>query len=267
MTEPDLRDADADALIEAAAAAADAARLVIKPFFRAGLDAESKSDESPVTLADRNAETAIRSVLSARYPSFGVLGEEFGLERPEARFRWVIDPIDGTRAFITGRPTFGTLVALLDRDRPMLGVIDQPITGERWIGFAGRPTIFTGPYAGRAGVRECRSLQHAELSCTSPEIIQPEHRGRWNQLAAQVRRTSWGGDCYAYGLLALGQIDLIVETGLKVWDWAALQPVIAGAGGLVTDWQGQALRPEGDGRVLAVGDPALHALALEYLRP
>ena len=140
-----------------------------------------------------------------------MLGEEFGLDRPEARLRWVLDPIDGTRAFITGRPTFGTLIALLDGDRPILGIIDQPVTGERWVGAAGRPTRFRGPLGGRAGCRPCPSLAEAELSCTSPEMLAATTWPRWERLAAAVRRNYWGGDCYAYGLLALGQIDVIAE--------------------------------------------------------
>jgi myo-inositol-1(or 4)-monophosphatase len=242
--------------VAAAAAAADAAGAAIRPHFRGAVAADLKSDQSPVTIADRNAEQAMRAELNRLCPDCGILGEEFGLERPEARLRWVLDPIDGTRAFITGRPTFGTLVALLDGDTPMVGVIDQPVTGERWIGASGRPTVFSGPLGGRIGTRACPDPGHAELSATSPEMFGPD-LPRFQKLAAQVRRTYWGGDCYAYGLLALGQIDVIAECDLKPWDWAALLPVIAGAGGRLTDWQGNPPRQDGDGRVIAVGDPAL----------
>lgn len=198
----------------------------------------------------------MRAVLGARCPDCGILGEEFGLERPEARLRWVLDPIDGTRAFITGRPTFGTLVALLDGDEPLIGIIDQPVTGERWIGAAGLPTRFDGPLGGRVGTRPCATLGQAELSCTSPEMLGAD-LPVFQALAARVRRNYWGGDCYAYGLLALGQIDVIVECDLKPWDWAALLPVIRGAGGVVTDWQGNSPRVNGDGRIIAAGDPVL----------
>ncbi len=207
----------------------------------------------------------MRALLSARFPEHGILGEEGGLHRPDSRLRWVLDPIDGTRAFITGRPTFGTLIALLDEETPVLGIIDQPVTGERWVGAAGRPTRFQGKFGGRTGCRACPSLAEAELSCTAPEML-GRHRPAWERLAGSVRRVSWGGDCYAYGLLALGQIDVIAEADMKVWDWAALMPVVQGAGGLLTDWSGEALRPEGDGRVLAVGDPGLLGPAVEMLR-
>ncbi len=207
----------------------------------------------------------MRAVLSERLPDHGILGEEFGLERPDARYRWVLDPIDGTRAFITGRPTFGILVALLCGDEPILGVIDQPVTGERWIGAKGRTTVFRGSMGGRLGCRPCPSLAHAELSCTSPEMLSASDTPRWQHLAARVRRNYWGGDCYAYGLLALGQIDIIAESDMKIWDWAPLAAVVEGAGGRVTDWNGAPLRPDGDGRVLAVGDPALLPLAVAAL--
>ena len=178
--------------------------------------------------------------------------------------RWVLDPIDGTRAFITGRPTFGTLIALFQDDRPIIGVIDQPVTGERWVGAAGRPTEFRGSFGGRAGCRPCLALSDAELSCTSPEMLGSD-APRWERLRRAVRRNYWGGDCYAHGLLALGQIDIVAENDMNVWDWAALVPVIEGAGGSVTDWQGRTLRPDGDRRVLSVGDKTLLPAILREL--
>ena len=256
MASATLAQAEIERLAAAAEAAADAAGAVVRPFFRAGVAADLKSDRSPVTIADRSAEQAMRAVLAERYPDHGILGEEFGLDRPDARLRWVLDPIDGTRAFITGRPTFGILVALLDGETPLIGVIDQPVTGERWVGAVGRATTFRGPYGGMAGCRLCPSLADAELSCTSPEMLGPDEP-RWQRLAGAVKRNYWGGDCYAHGLLALGQIDVIAETTMNLWDWAALVPVVEGAGGKVTDWSGRKLRSDGDGRVLSVGDPTL----------
>jgi myo-inositol-1(or 4)-monophosphatase len=259
-----LTDPAPDRLIEAAEAAAEVAAAVVRPFFRSGVATEQKGDASPVTIADRSAEQAMRAVLRERFPDHGILGEEFGLERAEARLRWVLDPIDGTRAFITGRPTFGTLIGLLDGDTPLLGLIDQPITGERWIGLREQATRFRGPFGGRAGCRPCATLDQAELSCTTPEML-GQDTPRWQRLAGAVRRVSWGGDCYAYGLLALGQIDVIAESTMKPWDWAALVPVIEGAGGRMTDWRGAPLRLDGDGRTLAVGDPALLSDAVSLL--
>ena len=251
--------------VAAAEAAADVAGAVIRPFFRAPLDAAQKADRSPVTIADRTAELAMRAVLAERLPEHGILGEEFGLDRPEASLRWVLDPIDGTRAFITGRPVFGTLVALLQDGVPVLGVIDQPVTGERWVGVAGRPTRFRGPFGGRPGCRPCPALGRAELSCTSPAMLDVEETPRWQRLAGAVNRVSWGGDCYAYGLLALGQLDLVAEAEMQPWDWAALVPVVEGAGGRVTDWEGRPMRLGGGRRVLAVGDPAMVPEAVALL--
>jgi myo-inositol-1(or 4)-monophosphatase len=256
--------AELERFIAGAEAAADVAGAAVRPFFRAAFAVDTKDDRSPVTIADRSAEQAMRAVLAERFPEHGVLGEEFGLDRPDARLRWVLDPIDGTRAFVSGRPTFGTLIALLDGATPILGVIDQPVTRERWIGAVDRRTVFRGPYGGRSGCRPCPSLGQAELSCTSPEMLEQD-QPRWERLRGAVRRNYWGGDCYAHGLLALGQIDVIAECTMKLWDWAALVPVVEGAGGRVTDWSGRTLRPDGDGRVLSVGDPALLPAVVDLL--
>ncbi len=252
-------------LVELANDLADAAGEVIRPYFRTKLSADQKSDLSPVTEADRAAERAMRALITAQDPTQGILGEEFGLENPDSPLRWVLDPIDGTRAFITGRPIFGTLIGLLHDGKPILGIIDQPITGERWFGFRGARTIFRGPCRGVAGTRACPSLADAELSATSPQMLGDEGLPRFQRLAAAARRVTWGGDCYAYGLLALGHIDIIAERDLKVWDWAALVPIVEGAGGRMTDWQGQPLREGSPGDALAVGDPALLPQAIASL--
>jgi histidinol phosphatase-like enzyme (inositol monophosphatase family) len=254
------------AWVEAANSAADAAGAVIRRYFRAGLGVESKADLSPVTAADREAEAALRLVLRQSCPGHGLTGEEMPPDDPDARLVWLIDPIDGTRAFITGRPSFCTLIALLDQDRPVLGLIDQPVTGERWIGADGFEPRFRGRFGGVMGTRSIASLGEAELSCTSPDMHHPDHAARFQRLAQATRRTSWGGDAYAYGLLALGQIDIIAESSMKPWDWAALVPVITAAGGSVTDWQGQPLTEASDGTVLALGNPALLPAAVAALR-
>jgi myo-inositol-1(or 4)-monophosphatase len=237
--------------------AADLAGRVIRPLFRSALLVEAKGDASPVTEADRAAERAIRDLLAARLPGHGVIGEEYGEDRPDAEWAWVLDPIDGTRAFVTGRPMFGTLIALLHRGVPVLGLIDQPVTGERWIGVAGQPTRLRSPIGGVAGCRPCATLAEAELSCTSPDMFDAATAPRFAALKAQARRTTWGGDCVAYGLLSIGMVDVVVDAGMQPWDWAALVPVVEGAGGRCTDWTGRPLRLDSDGTVLAVGDPAL----------
>jgi myo-inositol-1(or 4)-monophosphatase len=243
--------------IAAAEAAADAAGAVIRPLFRSRLLVEAKGDASPVTEADREAERTIRALLAARFPTHGLLGEEFGTQNGDAEWVWVIDPIDGTRAFVTGRPLFGTLIGLMHHGRPVLGLIDQPVTGERWIGAEGQPLVFRGPLGGAAGCRPCASLAEAELSCTSPYMFTPEEAPRFARVRDAARRVTWGGDCYGFGLLALGLVDAIVESDLKPWDWAPLVPVIEAAGGRMTDWQGRPLRLDGPGQVIAVGDSAL----------
>src|SRR5688572_9492882 len=217
--------------IEAAEAAAEAAGAIIRPLFRSQLLVDSKGDASPVTEADRQAELAIRALLRARFPEHGIWGEEYGPEKADAEWLWVLDPIDGTRAFVTGRPLFGTLVGLLHRGRPVLGLIDQPGVGERWIGVTGQPTRFRSPLGGTPRCRPCAGLDAAELSCTSPEIFDAESRLGLDRLRAAACRVTWGSDCYAYGLLALGLVDVVVEAGMQPWDWAALVPVVEGAGG------------------------------------
>jgi len=245
------------ALLEAAEAAADAAGAVIRPLFRSALLVEAKGDASPVTEADRAAERTIRALLAERFPDHGVIGEEYGAERADAEYVWVVDPIDGTRAFVTGRPLFGSLIGLLHKGRPVLGLIDQPATGERWVGLEGEPLRFQGPMGGTPRTRPCAHLAEAELSCTSHEMFSPEEAPRFAKVRAAARRVTWGGDCYAYGLLALGLVDVVVESDLKPWDWAALVPVVEAAGGAMTDWQGKPLQLGASGQVVAVGDKAL----------
>ncbi|MCH4093939.1 MAG: histidinol phosphate phosphatase [Acetobacter peroxydans] len=254
-----------DLYVEVANALADTVRCVVRPWFRRGIAVESKGDESPVTVADRSAERVMRALLAERLPHHGVFGEEFGQENPGAPYQWLLDPVDGTRAFVTGRPSFGTLIALFHEGKPLLGVLDQPILEERWLGVSGRETVFSSSLGGRIGTRAV-SLGDAEMSCTSPEMLEAAPHDGWKTLKARARRMTWGGDCYAYGLLALGQLDLIAECDMKPWDWGALVPIVQGAGGVMTRWDGSALRMEGDGTVLAAASPALHTAACEALR-
>lgn len=261
----DVEIAELEKILVVAEQVADAAAAVAKQFFRTVIPSDIKDDLSPVTEADRRIEKLATDMISAVFPDHGIVGEEYGARNENSDWCWVLDPIDGTRAFITGRPLFGMLLGVIYRGRPVFGIIDQPVLGERWIGMSGRPTVFRGAFGGEAGTRKCATLAVAELSSTSPECFSPMEKLRWDRLANSVRRRSWGGDCYAFGLLALGQIDVIAEADLKLWDWVALQPVIEGAGGALTDWEGRPLRIDGDGRVLAVGDQALLAEAVAAL--
>ncbi len=234
---------------------ADAAGDAIRPYWRGAIGLESKADSSPVTLADRAAEEAMRRILTAEAGRDGIEGEEFGIEREGASRRWVLDPIDGTTSFVAGRPIFGTLIALLADGFPVLGVIDQPILGERWVGATGRATTFNGA---EVRTRPCRELSDALLATTSPSLFGDHAAEHFMALAQKTahRRMIWGGDCYNYGLVASGQIDLVCEAGLKLHDFAALVPVVEGAGGTMADWNGDPLHAGSDGHVIALGDPA-----------
>lgn len=243
---------------------ADAAGDAIRPFFRAAFDHEAKADASPVTEADRAAEAAIRRILDAEVPRDAIVGEEFG-EKPGSSGRsWIIDPIDGTVSFMAGRPIFGTLIALLEDGWPVLGVIDQCINRERWIGATGYPTTLNGaPVVTRA----CASLSEAALATSGPQYFSQHDGDLFMALAAKTahKRMLFGGDCYNYALLASGHIDIVVEAGLKLHDFAALVPVIIGSGGMMSDWSGEPLHAASGGHVVAVGDPARLEDVLEAL--
>ncbi|WCT72984.1 histidinol-phosphatase [Sphingomonas naphthae] len=233
---------------------AEAAGAAIRPFFRARFTLETKPDDSPVTQADRASEAAMRAILNAERPGDGIIGEEYGIERGDAQRVWVLDPIDGTRAFIAGRPLFGTLIALMEAGTPVLGVIDQPIAGDRWLGAKGQPTTLNGrPAHGR----RCASVARAHLATTGPYLFDELDLPRFEALRRAARDTLWGGDCHNYGLVASGHLDLVCESWLKLYDFAALVPIVEGAGGRMSDWHGRPLGADSDGRVLAAGDPAL----------
>jgi inositol-phosphate phosphatase/L-galactose 1-phosphate phosphatase/histidinol-phosphatase len=247
---------------------ADAAGDAIRPFFRARYQSELKEDKSPVTEADRAAEAAIRAILEKERPQDGIIGEEYGSVREDAARVWILDPIDGTRSFIAGRPIFGTLIALTEESWPTIGIIDQPIGRERWAGMAGQRTTFNGqPIATRA----CRALEGAGLATTSPHLFDDMDVPHFLSLVAAVSGGAprqgpvYGGDCYNYGLLASGFLDIVVESGLKSYDFAALVPIVEGAGGRMCDWSGEPLSAESDGHVIALGDPARVDDVLEAL--
>lgn len=257
---------DADELWTVAERVADAARAAILPHFRSiGLTAENKLDSGfdPVTVADRAAETAMRAVLAELRPNDSILGEEHGHAAGTSGLTWVLDPIDGTRSFISGTPTWGVLIALSDATGPKLGLIDQPYIGERFMGGIGR-CDWSGP--GRAeplGTRAIPSLADATLFSTFPEIGTPDQRDAFQRVARDVKLTRYGCDCYAYALLAAGQIDLVIEAGLNAYDIQAPIAVIEAAGGIVTQWDGSPAHH--GGTALAAATPELHAAALARL--
>jgi myo-inositol-1(or 4)-monophosphatase len=239
----------------------------IRPFFRTALGVEDKSRGGafdPVTAADRAAELAMRTLIRQKFPAHGIIGEEFGQERPDAPFVWLLDPIDGTKSFISGMPAWGTLIALSREGLPIFGMMHQPFIGERFTGDR-----LAANYRGPAGdrilmVRRCGTLAQAVLYTTSPRLMNEADRAVFARVEEVVRLSRYGGDCYSYCMLAAGHIDLVVETELKPHDVAALIPIIVGAGGIITDWAGGPA--EAGGRIVAAGDRRVHAAALEMLK-
>lgn len=230
------------------------------PFFRFGGDVEDKNPTGaldPVTAADRNAEAAIRRALAHHHPDHGVIGEEYGEDRPDAEFVWVLDPVDGTRAFVAGLPLWTTLIALRHQGRPVLGLIAQPYVGEIFIGSAGGSRLIRPDRPDRPlKTRPCPTLSGATLSTTDPALFKDADALAWQRLRAACRLTRLGCDAYAYAMVAAGQMDVVAESGLKAWDVAPMAPLLAGAGGRIVDWSGAEL-PSAGGHALAVGDPAL----------
>lgn len=241
----------------------DAARPIVRHYFRTPIEIDDKADDSPVTIADREAETAMRAILTKEVPDHGIIGEEWGQSHEDAEWVWVLDPIDGTKAFITGKPCFGTLVALTHFGRPVLGIIDQAITDERWVGTQGHGTKLNGA---PVSTRRCAEIEKAYAYSTGPDLFCANTRKAWDRIVASVKHARYGADCYAYALLATGFVDLVIESGLKPHDYAALVPVIEGAGGVITDWHGKPLTIASDGNVCAAGDKRIHAQALDILQ-
>ena len=248
---------------------ADAAGAVIRPYFRRRIEIADKgaakgSIFDPVTEADRGAEEAIRALLKSQRPEDGILGEEFGEVAGTSGRRWVLDPVDGTRAFITGRHEWGSLIALEEHGKPVLGILDQPVLGERYIGVNRSASLLTRDGVEPLGVRACERLEDAVLCATHPyAYFERGERAAFRRVSGAVRMSRFGGDCYIFGLLAMGFCDLIVESHFHRWDVAALIPLVEGAGGVITNWQGG--RCDHGGQVVAAGDPRVHAAALALL--
>ena len=244
---------------------AGASGETILPFFRTALTVDNKKTGGfdPVTAADRAAEQAMRALIRQNFPDHGVVGEEYGAEHTDAEYVWVLDPIDGTKSFITGMVAWGTLIGLMRFGEPVFGMMNQPFTGEKFSGDGGAAR-YRGPAGSRdLHVRACASLEGAILSTTSPLLMNDSDRAAFGRVENKVKLSRYGGDCYAYCMLAAGLIDLIIETEIKPYDIVPLIPVIAGAGGIVTTWENG---PAQDGgRIVAAGDARVHAAALEML--
>jgi myo-inositol-1(or 4)-monophosphatase len=238
----------------------------ILPFFRTSLGIENKGGPGtfdPVTAADRAAETAMRTLIRESFPEHGIVGEEFGNERIDSEYCWVLDPIDGTKSFIAGMPAWGTLIALTREGEPVYGMMHQPFTRERFTGDS-NAARYRGPAGERAlHVRRCAQLSDALMMTTSPLLMKETDRLAFGKVERAVKLSRYGGDCYAYCMLAAGHVDLVIETELKPYDILPLIPIVTGAGGVVTTWEGQPA--QGGGRIVAAGDARVHEEALKLL--
>ena len=259
MTESDN---DFLAFAEFAESLADASRAVILESLGGALAIEVKPDASLVTEIDHAVEDRLRGLIADAYPAHGIIGEERGVSDIDAEFVWVLDPIDGTAQFIAGLPVFGTLIALARNEVPVVGVIDHPVTDERWVGRRGAATTRNGA---AVTTRECDDLAAAMMTCSSPDYFQAAHHTCFARLRDRVRWTLYGGSCLSYAMLASGRTDLAVDGDLDPVDLCALAPVVEGAGGVMTDWQGRPLTIHTQGRVVTAGDRRLHGQALEIL--
>lgn len=241
---------------------ADGARSIARRHYRHPNGLELKSDRSPVTLADREIEWLIRGAIEARYPGDGILGEETGLTGQERRRLWVVDPIDGTGSFATGNPLFGTLIGLCVSDRPVLGLLDACATGERWVATSGQGASMNGLACRTSGRQK---LSGAAISFSPFREDDDRQRDAYRAVMGRAAMSRLGGDCYSYGLLALGHLDAVMETGLKPYDFLPLVPIVEEAGGVITDWKGAPLTPESGAEVVAAASAELHAQILEML--
>jgi histidinol-phosphatase len=245
-----------------AIALADDAREFVRPRFRSRVSIEEKADGTPVTEVDTALEARLRDRIRARFPEHGIVGEEGGDQRRDAEWVWVLDPIDGTQSFILGKPTFATLIGLMHRGTPVLGVIEHPALADRWVGAAGSPTLLNGA---PARVRPCADIGEAALSTTGPNYFAEDELAAFDRVRRAAKVEHWGADCHSFGLLASGFIDLVIESSHRLHDFCALVPVVEGAGGVMTDWAGRALGAESGPRVIAAGDRRAYAQALALL--
>jgi inositol-phosphate phosphatase/L-galactose 1-phosphate phosphatase/histidinol-phosphatase len=249
-------------MLQLAVELGDAARALVRPRFRTRVSISEKADGTPVTEVDMAVEARLRERIRARFPEHGIIGEEGGDQRREAEWVWVLDPIDGTQSFILGKPTFATLIGLMYRGVPVLGIIEHPALGDRWVGAACSRTTFNGA---PAQVRGCETVAAAALSTTGPNWFAEDELAAFDRVRRAAKVQHWGADCHSFGLLASGFIDLVIESSHRLHDFCALVPVISGAGGVMTDWAGRALGADSGPRVIAAGDRRAHAEALGLL--
>ncbi len=242
---------------------AEASGEILRDGFKSQYRVESKADLSPVTQLDIAVEERIRTFIEEKFPGHGIVGEELGSIREESPYQWVIDPIDGTKAFIAGKTSFTTLIALLHHEKPVIGIIDQPIQRERWVGISGEQSLYNK--APLPHLNNQKSLQASQISTTSTDYFTKEQAEKFAKLCEKAENCILGGDAYAYGLLASGNLEIVVDAGMKPYDFLALAPVIEGVGGFITDWAGKPLTLHSDGSVIACANKDLHADSLKLL--
>ena len=245
-----------------AAALADRARDVMAAALAKRPSIELKPDSSYVTDTDKGIERALRTMIEKAYPSHGIIGEEYGNHNASAEHVWVLDPIDGTAAFVAGLPVFGTLIALVHGGTPVVGIIDHLVTNDRWTGAAGRPTTRNGT---TIRTRKCPSLKDAMLSASNPDFFSDAEKPTFERLRSRTQWRIYGGSCFSYGLLASGRTDLAIDSGLSIHDYAPYVPIIEGAGGIISDWSGRPITVDSREQILAAGDKERHAEALELI--
>ena len=243
---------------------ADASAEILRAGFKTKLNVEQKADSSPVTQIDIEVEKRIRSLIEVEFPEHGIIGEEFGNIREDSPYQWVIDPIDGTKSFIAGETTFTTLIALLHNGKPIIGLIDQPVLRERWAAISGQTTLYNNKPL--AILNNKNTLEKATISTTSIGYFTTGQEKKFAKLRNVAANTSLGGDAYAYAILASGKLDIVVDAGMKPYDFCALPPIIEGVGGIISDWAGKPLTLSSDGSVIACANKELHRQTLEFLQ-
>lgn len=241
---------------------ADKSGKTLKKYYRNLPGVSDKKDKTPVTVADIEVEQALRGMIEKKYPLHGIMGEEQGATNASADYCWLLDPIDGTKSFMIGRPLFGTLISLCYKNEPILGIINQPITKDRWVGVKDKKTKRNKK---KLNTSQINVLKDATLCSTGPNYFTAKELTKFNTVAKKTKYTIYGGDCYNYGLLALGTVDLVIEAGMKPHDYCALIPIIEGAGGVITDWNGQPVTTQSNGTLLAAANKELHSQALSVL--